>query len=134
MKKQYIFILLITIMLYISYLIINTKYDEYKQNSLTKLVKDENEKKLLEIEELKLIVENRSSKSYIDKVKKEQQWKKNKWEIVYIITNENKYNKFTKPEIYKDQLVYYNEEKNSIIDSMTIYERWFYFLFKLNKL
>lgn len=130
MKKQYVFILLITIMLYTIYLIIDTKYNEYKQNAFTELIKKENENKKIEIEKAKMKTENRSSKSYADRIKKEQQWLKNKWEIVYIITDENKYNKFTKNEPEKQDLIDYDETKNSITDWMTIYQKWIYFLFK----
>jgi len=73
MKKQYVFILLITIMLYTIYLIIDTKYNEYKQNAFTELIKKENENKKIEIEKAKMKTENRSSKSYADRIKKEQQ-------------------------------------------------------------
>jgi hypothetical protein len=77
-----------------------------------------------------MMVENRLSKSYADKIKKGQQWLKNKWEIVYIITDENKYNKFTRSEPEKKDLIDYDESKNSITDWMTIYQKWIYFLFK----
>lgn len=130
MKKQYVFILLITIMLYTIYLIIDTKYSEYKQNTFTELIEKDNEIEKLEIEKSKMIVDNRLSKSYADKIKKEQQWLKNKWEIVYIITDENKYNKFTRSEPEKQDLIDYDETKNSITDWMTIYQKWIYFLFK----
>lgn len=130
MKKQYVFILLITIMLYTIYLIIDTKYNEYKQNAFTELIKKDNEIEKIEIEKAKMMVENRLSKSYADKIKKWQQWLKNKWEIVYIITDENKYNKFTRSEPEKQNLIDYDESKNSITDWMTIYQKWIYFLFK----
>jgi hypothetical protein len=73
MKKQYVFILLITIMLYTIYLIIDTKYNEYKQNAFTELIKKDNEIEKIEIEKAKMMVENRLSKSYADKIKKGQQ-------------------------------------------------------------
>ena len=60
-------------MLYTIYLIIDTKYNEYKQNNFTEVIKRDNENEKLEIEKSKMIVENRLSKSYADKIKKEQQ-------------------------------------------------------------
>jgi hypothetical protein len=78
MKKQYIFISLIIIIIYITYTIADYKYREYKKNSLISFIKKTNEEIKLDIIDAKSLIEYKKSKSYINKVLKEQQSLKNK--------------------------------------------------------
>jgi len=73
MKKQYIFLSLIFITLYIFYLIGNYKYKEYKINSTIEYLANENEKIAEKIEIAESIIEYKTTKAYRNKVLKEQQ-------------------------------------------------------------
>ena len=111
MKKQYIFLIMIAIILYIFYLIINFTYKEYKINShieyITKLNKDIKEN----IKKADSTIKYKKSKAYKNKILKQQQSLKNLWEIVIYLTSEQKYNKFTQKvqETSKKAFVEINE-------------------------
>ena len=131
MKKQYIFLIMIVIILYISYLIIVFTYEDYKTNSnidyITTLNNEIKEKNKLALD----IIKYKKSKAYRNKILKEQQSFKNKWEKVIYLTTEKKYNKFTKEVLPKEELTSASTiKKETFIDSMTVYEKWMYFLFK----
>ena len=130
MKKQYIFLIMITIILYISYLIITFTYKEYERNSLIEDITNYNNEITNSIENWLDIIKYKSSKAYRNKVLKQQQSFKNKWEKVVYLTNEKKFNKFTKEkiEIKRDEDI--EIIKDTFLDTMTIYEKWIYFLFK----
>jgi len=135
MKKQYIFLSLIFITLYIFYLIGNYKYKEYKINSTIEYLANENEKIAEKIEIAESIIEYKTTKAYRNKVLKEQQWLKNKWEKVVYLTTEQTFNKYaqkwlnTWEEEKKEEDIYVSWE-DSLIKNMTIYEKWIYFLFE----
>ena len=61
---------------------------------------------------------------------KKQESLKDKDEVVIFITNENNYNKYTKPEINTDMVKQSLDVQKNIYDSMTVFEKWIYFLFK----
>lgn len=130
MKKQLIFVILIILILYLIYSILDYKYNEYKKNSLIMFIQKTNNEIKLQINEAKSIIEYKKSKTYVNKILKEQQSKKNKWEKVIYITTENKYNKFAKNDFNKEVVIEDTEEKNSFTAWMTIYQKWIYFLFK----
>lgn len=127
MKKEYLFLVLIVVILYLIYLIIDYKYKEYKINTHIEYIEKSNEKMKQLISENKDILEYISTKAYKNKVLKEEQSMKNKWESVIFITNEDNYNKFSKNEISDIQPI---KETKKIQDGMEIYEKWIYFLFK----
>jgi len=127
MKKEYLFLVLIIAILYLIYLIIDYKYKEYKINTHIEYIEKGNEKMKQLISENKDILEYISTKAYKNKVLKEEQSMKNKWESVIFITNEDNYNKFSKNEISDIQPI---KETKKIQDGMEIYEKWIYFLFK----
>ena len=56
----------------------------------------------------------------------------NKWEKVIFITTEKTFDKFAKNDFYKSEINEYNDNNwnDSIINWMTIYQKWMYFLFK----
>lgn len=127
MKKQYLFLFLLIIILYLLYLIINYKYKEYKINTYIERTKTiiENERK--EIVNNKIKLEYINTNAFKNKILKESQWFINKWEKIIYITNEETYSKFvTKKE---DKNINIIPEKK-VYDSMTIFEKWIYFIFK----
>ncbi len=126
-KEQYIFLIFIVIILYLLYLILDYKYKEYKINSHIEIIERTNENIAKEIEKDKETLEYISTKAYKNKVLKEEQAMKNKWETVIYITNEEKYNKFSKENV--DAEILPESIQNSIQDSMSVPEKWIYFLF-----
>ena len=131
MKKQYIFLIMIFIILYLSYLIIDFTYNDNKKNQyIEEIIKLNNQikKDLILWEEKRLYQE---SKAYKIKVRKEEQWEKSKWELVIYLTTEEKYNKFTKIQEKNPINTIVVEEENNIKE-MSIYQKWMYFIFKKN--
>lgn len=127
-KEQYIFLILIWIILYLLYLIIDHKYKEYKINSHINIIQDNNTNMDTTIDSYKEKLEYISTKAYKNKILKEEQSMKNKGESVIFITNEDKYNTFSKePEPTIPQVVV---PQSKIQDGMTIFEKWIYFLFQ----
>lgn len=133
MKRQYVFLLLIFFILYISYLILSIKYKEYRIFSQTEYIRQLNIELQNSIEELESLREYKLTKAYSNKVLKEQQQLKNKAERVVYLTTEEKFNKYTKPsdanakkKTFEDVLT--TEQK--LIKEMTNFEKWMYFLFK----
>jgi len=131
MKKQYIFLIMILIILYILYLILSKTYYEYKINTHIEAITSINniiKNKIYQAEE---IIEYKSSKAYKNKVLKEQQSFKNKWETVIYLTSQSKYEKFTQKkednQILKDIPSIQNE---NITENMQIYNKWLYLIFK----
>ncbi len=125
-KEQYIFLILIAIILYLLYLIVDYKYKEYKINNHIEVIDNNNSKMTENISYYKEQLEYINTKAYKNKVLKEEQSMKNKWEIVIFITNEDKYNRFSKDEV---TLVASPQVERKIQDSMDIFEKWMYFLF-----
>ncbi|MFK7779539.1 MAG: hypothetical protein QM490_00090 [Candidatus Gracilibacteria bacterium] len=130
MKKQYIFLIMIGIILYIGYLILSFTYKEYKINTHIEYIRELNQNIKQKIEDAEEIIKYKSSPAYKNKVLKEQQSFKNKGESVVYLTTEKIYNKFTKEaEPIEKQIVEITQE-DSVIDNMNIFERWLYFIFK----
>lgn len=133
MKKQYIFLIMIFITLYIIWLIWNFKYKEYKINSNIEYIRTLNKEIEIKIKNTNEMIEYKTSSAYKNKVLKEQQWFKNKAETVIYLTSEDKYNKFTQDLTeYKDEIdkITSEQEININTKEMSIYEKWIYFLFK----
>jgi len=130
MKKHYIFLIMIWIILYILYLILNKTYYEYKINSHIEYISWLNYNIKEKINEAEQIIKYKSSLAYKNKVLKEQQSFKNKWENVVYLTSEKIYNKFansqSKNNIGEKKII--NVE--SKLDNMTIPEKWLYLIFK----
>lgn len=131
MKKQYIFLILIIIMLYEIFLIFNYKYKEYKINSNMEYIEKINEETRQSIKYAEDLIIYKKSKAYKNKIIKEQQSLKNKWETVIYLTSEKKYNTFTKEIVETDEVITDIKDMwNNITTNMTIYQKWIYFLFK----
>lgn len=138
MKKQYIFLIIISIILYISYLILAFTYKEYKINENIEYIKELNEiiKEKIAISEK--IIKYKSSLSYKNKILKEQQSFKNKWENVVYLTTENIYNKFTtiepknNEEIVESSIDIAEKKEKIKVEEMSIYEKWKNLIYKKN--
>ena len=130
MKKQYIFLIMISIILYILYLIINFTYKEYKINSHIEYISTLNQNIKEKIEEAEKIIKYKSSLAYKNKVLKEQQSFKNKWEEVVYLTTEKIYNKFTQEIPTEENIIEDIIIENSKLDNMNIFEKWIYLIFK----
>jgi len=131
MKKQYIFLIMIWIILYILYLILSFTYKEYKINSHIEYISSLNSVIKNKISEAEKIIEYKSSLAYKNKVLKEQQSFKNKWEIVVYLTTEKIYNKFTTKEVeQKDEIINNIIIEDSKLDNMKISQKWLYLIFK----
>lgn len=130
MKKQYIFLVMIILILYIFYLIISFTYKEYKINSSIEYITNLNNDIKESINEAYSIIKYKTSKAYRNKIIKEQQSFKNKWEKVVYLTTEKKYNKFTSKVTQTGSLnIEVEDNSNSVIDTMSIFEKWMYLIF-----
>lgn len=129
-KNHHIFIILIVIILYILYSIISYKYKEYTINSHIKYIASLNEDIKFKIEEAESIIEYKKSNAYKNKVLKEDQWLKNKWEIVIYLTTEDTYNKYTNSVSKEETPIVEIEKKIDETYWMSIYQKWIYFIFK----
>lgn len=129
MKKEYIFLVQIAIILYLLYLIIGYKYKEYLISNYIESTTIENQKQRAEIQKTKEMLEYIDTKAFKNKILKEEQALKNKGEVIINITNEDKFNTYSKEEnnIENKKVVI---EKKRIQDSMSVFEKWMYFLFQ----
>ncbi|MDP2090916.1 MAG: hypothetical protein Q8K30_04955 [Candidatus Gracilibacteria bacterium] len=138
MKKQYIFLIIISIILYISYLILSFTYKEYKINENIEYIKELNIQIKEKINISEKIIRYKSSLAYKNKILKEQQSFKNIGEKVVYLTTENIYNKFTtietknEEDIIKTNIEILKEKEKIIVDEMSIYEKWKNLIYKKN--
>lgn len=134
MKKQYVFLIMIVITLYILVLIWRFKYNEYKINSHIDYITSLNKEIETKITNANQIIEYKTSTAYKNKILKEEQWFKNRGEKVIYLTSEDKYNKFTKEiEEYREEvkeIIKTENDNNTDTKEMSIYQKWIYFLFK----
>lgn len=130
MKKQYIFLLMIWIILYILYLIISKTYYEYKINSHIEYITSLNNTIKDKIDEAEEIIKYKSSLAYKNKVLKEQQSFKNKAEEVVYLTTETMYNKFVSEVEEESDVIEEVIITDSKLDNMNISQKWLYLIFK----
>lgn len=132
MKKQWIFVLLIVIILYVSYKIIDFKYREYKINSSINYIEQLNIDIQTRINEAQGIIEYKTSSAYKNKILKEQQWFKNKGEVVVYLMPEDRFNIYTQDEnLIRESIQTAKEnEENTPLNEMTVFEKRIYFIFK----
>ena len=124
MKKQYIFLIMIWIILYISYSILRFTIKEYKINSNIEYISFLNTNIKEKITEAEKIIKYKSSLAYRNKVLKEQQSFKNKWEKVIYLTTEKIYNKFTLEKIPELDIINEKIETYNSLDDLTIFQKW----------
>ena len=130
MKKQYIFLVMIILILYIFYLIISFTYKEYKINSNIEYITNLNNEIKKNIHDAHSIIKFKTSKAYRNKILKEQQSLKNKWEKVIYLTTEKKYNKYTSKTSFTGSLnIKIEDNSNSVVNTMSVFEKWIYLIF-----
>lgn len=130
MNKQYIFLTMVGIILYILYLIVTFSIEEYKVSNNIKNLQNfiiettQYNKNAIET------IEYKRSKAYKNMVLKEQQSLKNKWEKVIYLTTQKNYNKYTtEVNLSTNYRSDSNIKEYRITDNMTISEKWSYYLF-----
>ncbi len=118
-------------MLYMTYVIMNYKYKEYRINSHIELLADLNTEISGNIKKAEDIIDYKSTKAYRNKILKEEQSLKNKGEKVVFLIDEVQYNKYTTqtPDIISKTVIDIQEEDN-IINTMNIKQRWIYLILK----
>lgn len=131
MKKQYIFLVLIIAILYIWYKIVDFKFNEYRINSSIEFIANLNKEIAAKIDLAHELIDYKTSSAYKNKILKEQQGYKNVWEVVVYLMTEDKYNTFTQEDnpLTKEISTALETEWNFIINDMTIFEKWMYFIF-----
>ena len=134
MKKQYSLSILITIFLYLLYLVGSYTYNDYRTRKYIGEITDTNILLLEKIESTERELEQKMTPAHKNKVLKTEQWLKNKWEEVLYLISEERYKMFTEEKDIKDPLIQRSiseriGDTQTLITSMTIYERWIYFLF-----
>lgn len=130
MNKKYLLLVFIWIILYLLFLIVNHKYKEYNFNNYLSYLNEQNVSIKKEIDKKVETLEKIWTKAYKNKLLKETQNMKNKWEKVIFITKEDTFKTFTQIQI-QDELEFKNLsfENEIITDHMTRNQKWFYFLF-----
>ena len=129
---QYIFVFLIIIMLYLIYLVGSYKYTEYRILQYTEELVETNQAFLESIRQAKFTLEYKNTKAYKNQILKSQWGRKNKWEEVVYLIQEEKFNKYTQsgstisPTITENQNL---SDEQSLISTMSVYERWIYLIF-----
>lgn len=134
MRKQYLFIFLICIMLYLLGLIANYKYGEYQIIWFMNEIREENKKIAKDIQDAKKKIEKIRTAAYINKSLKSQQWLKNPWEQVITLISEEKYNIYTQTG---SQSIAWNTQQlnldpltnESLLATMTVRQKWIYLIF-----
>lgn len=113
------------------YLVLSYKYEEYRIFQYTQSLSEINETYLSQIQNAQEILENRSTRAYRNKVLKSEQWLKNPGEEVVFLITEEKYKKYTETETLVEEEPYKNQnllDEESLLATMTIYQKWVYFL------
>ena len=130
MNKQYIFLTMIWIVLYILYLIINFSVEEYKVNQNIRELEDFIIETAAYNKNAWETIEYKQSNAYKNMVLKEQQSLKNKWEKVIYLTSQKNYNKYTSETSINISNVNIDDEKvYHITDNMNVSQKWLYYLF-----
>jgi len=120
-------------MLYLIYLVASYKYNEYRIISYREDIVKINllyEEKIRQAQE---ILENRATKAYKNKVLKSEQNLKNPWEELIFFIAEEKYNTYTGSwdiSTAKANPILSVSESESLIQTMTIPQKWIYLIFK----
>jgi len=128
-KKQYIFLFLLTVLLYLSYNIIKFEYNRYSMSIYIESQLETIKKLEKNIEKWNEELKHVSTISYqIKKLKSEDQ-KKFKWESVIYLNHEKVYNKFKTVKVKENTKKEVLRKKEWITTWMTNYEKWIYYLF-----
>ncbi|MCH8518438.1 hypothetical protein LAT59_01615 [Candidatus Gracilibacteria bacterium] len=134
MKKQYALTILIVIFLYLLYLVISYTYNDYRVGMYIEEIQNTNAQLLENIIETERELEQKTTLAHKNKVLKTEQGLRNRNEEVLFLISEERYRMFTEEqsiELPRSERTI-NErigDTENLIASMTIYERWMYFLF-----
>lgn len=114
------------------YLVLSYKYTEYKIVQYIDEISLNNQIILDRIEETKLTLEYKNTKAYKNKILKAERWMKNRWEQVISLIEEEQYKKYTQedPNIQEEYVPQSLIDEQSLLSTMSIYEKWIYFLFE----
>ena len=128
MNKQYEFLTMISVILYILYLILSFSLKEYEiDKHITKIENFIEETQIYNQQALSTI-EYKQSSAYKNMILKEEQWLKNRWEkVVYLTTQEN-YNKYTQDVSFEKTQEEIEIRTYKPTDNMSIQEKWKHFL------
>lgn len=130
-KRQYIFLLLMLVLFYLSFKIVQFEYKKYTISGYIK------QQEIVIKEVQNYLVKSNDTLKYINtpafknKILKEENWKKMKWEEVVILTSEKIYNKFSWKGIINNETIVKTKTKIDMTSWMTNFQKWVYFL--LNK-
>lgn len=128
MTKQYKFIVLLWMFIFMLYLVFSVKYEEYKVKTTIQTISKNNERSIDLINDRIETVAKKSTRAHRNTVLKDQFSKKTKWETVLYITTEAEYEKFTSPyRLEINEII--QEEIDQELEWMTNLEKWNRFLF-----
>lgn len=130
-KRQYIFLWLMLILFYLSFKIVQFEYKKYTISGYIKQEKIVINKIQNYLEKSNETLKYINTPAFKNKILKEENWKKMKWEKVIVLTSEKIYKKFSWKNIVNDENIVKNKEKVNITLWMTNYQKWVYFF--LNK-
>jgi len=119
-------------MMYLLYLVLDYKYREYKVFHYTENLTRTNTELLEKIQDYQETLEYKSTKAYKNKILKAQQGLKNPGEIVINLITEERFKKYTQTwslSISRVELPQNLLDEESLINTMTIYQKWIYLLF-----
>ncbi len=129
-KRQYTFLILLTVLLYLSYTIIKYEYKKYIISNYKTEQREIIDDIKWYIETANKIIEYKKSPAYKNKILKEQQWYKMKWEKVSYLTHEQTYNKYKTTILATEKKTVQETKQESITKTMTNFQKWIYFLLK----
>jgi len=117
-------------MLYMIYLVWEETYEDYQINSNNEYLAEIRNDLSDKIQEANDIIGYKNTKAYKNKILKEHQGLKNKGEQVVNLITEKKYEKYTKPSVPESSVIEAPiDSEESLINTMSIYQRWVYFIF-----
>lgn len=113
------------------YLVLSYKYTEYKIMKYIDEVSISNQVILNRIEESKLTLEYKNTKAYKNKILKWERGMKNNWEEVLSLIAEEQFKKYTQESTPENEQFIPQSllDEESLLSTMTIYEKWVYFIF-----
>lgn len=120
-------------MLYLIYLVLSYKYTEYKIVKYVEELSQVNIEFAAQIKHTKQVLENKSTKAYKNKILKSDRSTKNKWEEVVYLIEEEIYNKYTQTPSSSSNIPVATQsllDEESLLSTMTIYQKWIYLIFK----
>ncbi len=128
-RRYYMFLILIFLLLLILYSIVDHKYRQYKIAEHIKSINELNLEIREYIKEAQETIKYKKSKSYQNKILKQDSLK-NRWEIVVYLKEEEDFNKFVNAT--SEDTDDFSNIKNRSYDEtygMSVYQKWMWFLF-----